>query len=1456
LPGGACPFAPVSVSPLFSTFVAFMVSLFTLADHFLKSHQDVSVVLPEKVDGVGQFVSYSVTHHVHSGRGKRDLRAPDTRVYYKLKYNGRDLFFNLTANSHLVSGEHVVERRGGEVDHTEPHRLGGHACHLIGTASDSGVEGTAAVSTCDGLKGFFTLPEGSFLIEPVKGHSVSGEGSHQPHVIYRSAAWSVHRPQRSSETAERKAPCGVTDEPHSASEAEQERESWKREENFDLLHKISKRSISKERWVETLVVADSKLIEYHGSKNVESYIFTIMNMVAGIFHDASIGNAIHIILVRLILLQNEEKDLKIVHHADTTLSSFCAWQKNVNPQSDTHPAHHDVAVLMTRKDICAGKNQPCETLGLSHLSGMCQPHRSCNINEDSGLPVAFTIAHELGHSFGIQHDGQGNDCELDGKHPFVMSRRLIYDSSPLTWSPCSKEYITRFLDHGWGFCLDDRPSKKDLTTPLAAPGVKYTIHHQCQLQYGPNATFCKEVENVCQILWCSVNGSCRSKLDSPIDGTRCGPNKWCISGECVAVGKLPETVNGGWGRWSAWSHCSRTSPTYQPESPLDPTRHYIYIYIYIYERKRYKICNTKACTKTQPTFREMQCSEFDTVPYQNELYAWIPVSSPARPCELHCRPVDEHFAERLLEAVTDGTPCYMNNDSRSICVNGVCKEVGCDFGIDSNAEEDRCGVCLGDGSSCHTVRTSYDETMGDGYVDMVLIPEGARDIFIQENVEAGNFLAVRRPNSDDYFLNGNYIIQWNGEYDVGGAKFYYERSNNLENLTSAGPTKEPVMIQLLFQERNPGITFEYTVKTPRQRGNEVLEPEYTWKHGAWTDCSTTCGMGQQYQPVRCFEVDVGVVDESLCDPDSRPEDRHRECKLIDCPARWWVGGWQPCTATCGPSGLKKRTVLCVRTVDGEERVLHPGDCKHLLKPKPGVPCNRDVPCGSDWAVSEWGEVFHFNVRCIIYSGIESNDKRVCHNPNLSLVCFSLCLFYRIFGLQCLDPSMPPETLTTVVTTTPIILSTASDLLHTDDYDLMLVRSDSPASIPAGRNAKDDQTAGDEGEGSTPDSGSEYPPEHEYVVEDSPEPETSTLTTVVPVRTGPLFRTTVAPELSDKGLHIRTVSTKWIPSTPKPHSGSGGVHTSQAPYQTGKSKKTQLVPRSPQPKKHKLRAGRPLSTTGLYSNFSSRVPVSTDAFWVVGNWSKCSTSCGVGAEWRPVVCSSLQEEVCVGMKKPEPARRCNIQPCTGWHIGDWSKCPEGCSEAARHRDVQCIDTQSKRPLRPFLCQDLAFKPPNVQPCSSLPCLQWRTSPWGKCSKSCGEGQRERLVSCPEHQHCDLAQRPSSTESCNEMPCTQWATEEWGECSKTCGSGLQNRVVVCVDEASGAIEEAVMCEKDKRPDSFQKCNPQECCRKDSMSSRFCEKLKLLGRCVLRSVRKQRFSLHLTAAYNLPYSSPEMK
>lgn len=83
-----------------------------------------------------------------------------------------------------------------------------------------------------------------------------------------------------------------------------------------------------------------------------------------------------------------------------------------------------------------------------------------------------------------------------------------------------------------------------------------------------------------------------------------------------------------------------------------------------------------------------------------------------------------------------------------------------------------------------------------GYVDVGLIPEGAWDILIEEVAEAGNFLALRSDNPSRYFLNGGWTIQWNGEYKAAGAVFTYERTGQLENLTSPGPTMEPLWIQV------------------------------------------------------------------------------------------------------------------------------------------------------------------------------------------------------------------------------------------------------------------------------------------------------------------------------------------------------------------------------------------------------------------------------------------------------------------------------------------------------------------------------------------------------------------------------------------------------------------------------------------------------------------------------------
>lgn len=88
-----------------------------------------------------------------------------------------------------------------------------------------------------------------------------------------------------------------------------------------------------------------------------------------------------------------------------------------------------------------------------------------------------------------------------------------------------------------------------------------------------------------------------------------------------------------------------------------------------------------------------------------------------------------------------------------------------------------------------------------GYVDIGLIPKGARDIRVMEIKAAGNFLAIRSEDPEKYYLNGGFIIQWNGNYKLAGTVFQYDRKGDLEKLMAPGPTNESVWIQVTLKRR-------------------------------------------------------------------------------------------------------------------------------------------------------------------------------------------------------------------------------------------------------------------------------------------------------------------------------------------------------------------------------------------------------------------------------------------------------------------------------------------------------------------------------------------------------------------------------------------------------------------------------------------------------------------------------
>ncbi|XP_019747909.1 A disintegrin and metalloproteinase with thrombospondin motifs 6 isoform X4 [Hippocampus comes] len=967
-------------------------------EEFLSYLQHYQLTVPMRVDENGEFLSYAVKHH-RPGRRRRGAadpsagpypEPPDSQLFYRLSAYGKHFHLNLTLTPHLVSKRFTVEywgRDGLEWRHNLVDN-----CHYVGFLTNRRGATRVVLSNCNGLHGIITTEEEQYLIEPLKNTSSPASERNpdeaQQHVIYKMSA------MPSSQEQSQESSCGISDLVKNSSHAPARASAATRPDDTGRDGtRRRRRSVSTERFVETLVVADKMMVGYHGRKDIEHYILSVMNIVAKLYRDASLGNVVNIIVTRLIVLTEDQPNLEINHHADKSLDSFCKWQKSIlshhgdsgNSIPENGMAHHDNAVLITRYDICTYKNKPCGTLGLASVAGMCEPERSCSINEDIGLGSAFTIAHEIGHNFGMNHDGIGNSCGTKGHETAkLMAAHITANTNPFSWSACSKDYITSFLDSGRGTCLDNEPLKQDFLYPTVAPGQVYDADEQCRFQYGASSRQCKYGE-VCRELWClSKSNRCVTNSIPAAEGTLCQTGSiekgWCYQGECVLFGTWPQSEDGGWGPWSMWGECSRTcgggvsSSMRHCDSPA-PSGGGKYC---LGERRRYRSCNTAACLSGSRDFREKQCGDFDAMPFRGKYYNWKPYTGGGvKPCALNCLAEGYNFYTERSPAVIDGTRCQA--DSLDICINGECKHVGCDNVLASDAKEDRCRVCGGDGSACEATEGLFNNSLPrGGYMEVVHIPKGSVHIEIREVTISKNYIALKS-EGDDYYINGAWTIDWPRKFDIAGTAFHYKRpTDEPESLEALGATTENLIVmvthrpissvtlwlggnqifsprpsQILLQEQNQGIRYRFNVPIQRT-GSGDNEVGFSWYHLPWSECSATCAGGSQKQEVVCKRLDDNsVVQNSYCDPDGKPPDKQRDCNSEPCPPEWFIGDWSECGKTCD-GGLRTRTVLCIRKIGpAEEETLEDTHCL-THRPIEQEACNNQS-CPPKWVTLDWSE---------------------------------------------------------------------------------------------------------------------------------------------------------------------------------------------------------------------------------------------------------------------------------------------------------------------------------------------------------------------------------------------------------------------------------------------------------------------------------------------------------------------
>uniref|UniRef100_A0A3Q2UM19 ADAM metallopeptidase with thrombospondin type 1 motif 17 n=1 Tax=Fundulus heteroclitus TaxID=8078 RepID=A0A3Q2UM19_FUNHE len=846
-------------------------------------------------------------------------------IIVSLSAFGRSLYLHLTRDLKMLSRDFIVEERLRNQSVIVRHVSMKQLCFYSGFIINH-TDSMASLSICGGLTGLIQIGEDSLFIQPVGEPDPSQPFSGIKHQLLRHRCSAKNNPGQCAGEKKKRKPKLAEDD--------------RRKRNAMNLHRTYT--------LETMVVADSDMVQYHGAEVAQRFLLTIMNMVNNMFQHKSLGVKVHIRVSKLVLLHTRPEKLKISHHGQRSLESFCQWQHQefgiprylgtngvIGGRYDLPPV--DTAVLVTRTNFCVHKNEPCDTVGMAYLGGACSAKRKCVLAEDNGLNLAFTIAHELGHNMGMSHDDDHANCT---SHSHIMSGEWVKGRNPsnLSWSSCSRSDLQNFLRSGASICLryTDLRRRYWIRLPPKLPGMHYSVDEQCQILFGVNATFCTDMEHLmCAGLWCLVDGdpSCKTKLDPPLEGTECGTDKWCRGGQCVSKAPIPQHVDGDWSPWSPWSVCSRTCGTgvqfrqrkCDNPPPGPDGRHCPEASV------EHKACQGQPCPKGAPSFRDLQCLSYDQHGTKRKGRLLTAIVNDEKPCMLFCSPVGHDVPVLMADKVIDGTPCGPYESD--LCIKGSCKKIGCDGIIGSSAKEDACGVCNGNGDSCKIVKGDFNHTKG-----MALKDSSKRSI------------------------NSDWKIELPGDFELAGTTVRYVRRGLWEKISAKGPTKTPLhLMVLLFHDQSYGIHYEYTIplNTSQDRSSEKqTQPGYLyiWAHSSWQNCSVQCGGGERSTVVSCMRIvnnSMEAVSDNYCHPETRPQAKVQRCNTLPCQYRWVTGEWGACSVSCG-KGLQQRQVSCVYpSLNGS--LVHSKDL-YCRGGKPGVQqgCEGDS-CLTTWEASEWSE---------------------------------------------------------------------------------------------------------------------------------------------------------------------------------------------------------------------------------------------------------------------------------------------------------------------------------------------------------------------------------------------------------------------------------------------------------------------------------------------------------------------
>jgi reprolysin (M12B) family zinc metalloprotease/uncharacterized protein DUF11 len=129
--------------------------------------------------------------------------------------------------------------------------------------------------------------------------------------------------------------------------------------------------------------------------------------------------------------------------------------------------------------LLTGKDLEGNTVGIAYIDSLCDQQRGASLSSNAQLPfyTALVMAHEFGHNFGADHDGEpGSSCATTPAN-YLMAPSINGSS---TFSQCSRSQMAQSIARARGSCIVSE-SYADLaidapeTTVLADAGAPFSL---------------------------------------------------------------------------------------------------------------------------------------------------------------------------------------------------------------------------------------------------------------------------------------------------------------------------------------------------------------------------------------------------------------------------------------------------------------------------------------------------------------------------------------------------------------------------------------------------------------------------------------------------------------------------------------------------------------------------------------------------------------------------------------------------------------------------------------------------------------------------------------------------------------------------------------------------------------------------------------------------------------------